>query len=327
MPEDTPPDELAAARAWFARRTYAASANAADELTKLKAGRRVSVILPARDEEPTIGAIIETIRTRLVETSGMVDEIVVIDSRSTDRTAEVAFAAGAIVHPVGDEALADGGKGAAMQAGVHHMSGDLGVFLDADVVDFGVDFVLALLAPMLRDPDLVLVKGFYDRPWNGSAGGDSTPRPTGGGRVTELVARPLIHRRSPALSAFAQPLSGECAFRRDALFPLPFVSGYGVEIGILLQLLEHHGLDAMAQADLGVRLHRHQELDALGRMALQVAAAFDLCLDGRDEVVDTRTLIRRRADGALGLAQEDVTTRLLPSALGRMDREDPRGEA
>ena len=154
----------------------------------------------------------------------------------------------------------DGGKGGAMQTGLARMSGEIGVFLDADIEDFDPAFVVRLLDPLLRDPSLVMVKGFYDRPWNSAA-----PSPGGGGgRVTELVGRPLLRRFEPRLLGFTQPLAGECAFVREPMLRLPFVSGYGVEIGMLLQVLRAHGLDALGQVDLGVRLHSHQDLDVTG---------------------------------------------------------------
>lgn len=303
------PDEPAAALDWFGRRTFDARGTDPAGLADLKAGRSVSAVLPARDEATTVGAIVTSVREQLVERSGLVDEVIVVDSRSSDDTARVARDAGATVHPVEDLDGVDGGKGAALRTGVARMSGDLGVFLDADVRDFGVDFVVGLLDPLLRDDSLVLVKAFYDRPWTGS-GAEAT---TGGGRVTELVARPLIAQRAPLLSGFVQPLAGEVAFRRDAVVDLPFATGYAVDIAMLLQVLDVHGLDAMGQADLGRRVHRHQDLAALGRMAVQVGAAFDLVLDGHDEVVRERSVLTRNAAGTMQLGSETVTTRLLPS--------------
>lgn len=290
-------------RGWFERRTLPRPDASAADVAALKRGRRISAILPSRNEESTLPAILAALATL----PDVIDEVLVIDSRSTDRTVEVAEAAGATVHMVTDDV--DSGKGGALRLGVARMSGDVGVFLDADVVGFDTGFPLALLHTLLSDDDLVLVKGFYDRPWGGSAE-EAESRVTGGGRVTELVARPLIARRAPLLAGFAQPLAGEVAFTRDALLPLPFVSGYGVDIALLLGVLERHGLDAMAQVDLGVRLHGHQELDALGSMALQVGAAFELWLDGVEAVERPRTTVRRDADG-LRLDEHPVRTWLL----------------
>jgi glucosyl-3-phosphoglycerate synthase len=183
------------------------------------------------------------------------------------------------------------------------MSGEVGVFLDADIEDFDPAFVVRLLDPLLRDPSLVMVKGFYDRP---SPGG-------GGGRVTELVARPLLRRIEPRLLGLTQPLAGECAFVREPMLHLPFVSGYGVEIGMLLQVLRAHGLDALGQVDLGVRLHSHQDLDALARMTVQLENAASLCVDGGTHLAGERVAFRRAKNGAMELRRERIHTWLLPA--------------
>lgn len=288
---------------WFADHTFDRPAVTAAYVEALKRGRRISAILPSRNEEATLPAILAS----LADLGDLLDEVLVIDSRSEDGTADVARAAGATVVTMTDDP--DTGKGGAMRVGVARMTGDVGVFLDADVVDFDPGFPLALLHTLLSDDALVFVKGFYDRPWNGSAE-ESESRVTGGGRVTELVARPLIARRAPLLAGFAQPLAGEVAFSRETLLDMPFVSGYGVETAHLLGVLERYGLDAMAQVDLGVRLHGHQELDALGGMALQVAAAFDIWLDGVTSDERMRTTVRRDS-GGLQLHAEPVRTWLL----------------
>ena len=295
--------ENTAVRDWFATHTFTHPSASAADVTALKRGRTVSAILPSRNEETTLPAILAA----LDGLGDVIDEVLVIDSRSEDRTVDVARGAGVAVHQVDDDE--DTGKGGALRLGVARMTGDVGVFLDADVRDFDPGFALGLLHTLLSDPDLKLVKGFYDRPWNGSAE-ESESRVTGGGRVTELVARPLIARRAPLLAGFAQPLAGEVAFTRDALADLPFVSGYGVDVALLLGVLERYGLNAMAQVDLGVRLHGHQELDALGGMALQVAAAFDIWLDGVKSVERLRTTVRRDAQG-LQLVEHPVRTWLL----------------
>lgn len=309
MPETPGPD----LSTWFEGHTFAASPPDPGALVAAKAGRRISVVLPARNEAATVGEIVTTVRTVLVEQHGLVDEVIVVDSRSDDDTVQVAREAGATVVATHDvEPDLDGGKGSALRTGLEAMTAEVGVFLDADVRGFGVEFVVGLLAPLLHDPALVLVKGFYDRPWD-VPGDDTRSRPAGGGRVTELVARPLIARHAPELAGFVQPLAGEVAFVRDAVVDLPVVSGYGVDIAMLLQTVRKHGLDAMAQADLGRRLHHHQDLDALGRMALQVRAAFELCAPGAPEaVVDERTRTRRGPDGHVVLETESVVTRLLP---------------
>lgn len=311
MPEHSRDGSIERVRDWFARSTHAGPAPSAEEIVALKGERRVSVVLPARDEGATVGAIVHAVVAELQDATGLVDEVLVVDSRSTDDTAERAREAGAVVVTAHDPVAGfDAGKGAALRTGVDRMSGDVGVFLDADVREFGTDFVRGLLAPLLRDPELVLVKAFYDRPWN--LPGEVPSGSSGGGRVTELVARPLIARRAPELAGFVQPLSGECAFVREAVLGQRFASGYAVDVAMLLQTVSEHGLDAVAQADLGRRLHRHQDLDALGRMALQVAAAFDLVLDDREVVEEIRTVLARDDAGRAALGTETVTTRLLP---------------
>ncbi|MGI9083870.1 MAG: glucosyl-3-phosphoglycerate synthase [Aeromicrobium sp.] len=291
------------AAAWFRRRTLSTSDDAA-EVAGLLDERRVSVVLPARNEEKTIGPIVKSIRRHLVDEAGLVHEVIVVDSRSTDATAQRAAAARATVYRVGPRGR-DGGKGGAMQTGLARMSGDLGVFLDADIVDFDPAFVVRLLHPLLRDPSLVMVKGFYDRPWQ-------TTEESGGGRVTELVARPLLRRYEPRLLGFTQPLAGECAFVREPLLRMPFVSGYGVEIGMLLQLLREHGLDALAQVDLGVRRHSHQDLDALARMTVQLESAVTLCLAGESHIAGTRVAFFRGPNETMEMRRERIHTWLLP---------------
>lgn len=292
-------------RSWFERRLSTHEQPLGD-LVGAKHGRTVGVVLPARDEAATVGQIVTAVRTALVDLVPLVDEVVVVDSRSSDGTADVAKAAGADVVTVAangfDDDGFDAGKGEALRAGTEHLSTDVVVYLDADVRDFDPAYVARLVAPLLRDPELVLVKGFYDRPT-----GDG-----GGGRVTELVARPEIARRAPELAGFVQPLAGELAVVREAVLDDPFASGYAVDMALLLHVLRRHSLDAMAQADLGSRRHAHQDLHALGRMALEVRAAFDLVLDGRESVVTERVVPRRRDDGTTSLVTERVETRLLP---------------
>src|SRR5690242_7036592 len=184
-------------------------------------------------------------------------------------TAELAAAAGARV--VAQDAVFPAleglqGKGEALWKGVAATTGDLVVFVDGDLYDFTTDYVTGLLGPLLTDPAVAYVKGFYHRPLNGAAGSE----PEGGGRVTELVARPLLNMFWPELAGFVQPLAGEYAGRREVLESIPFVANYGVEVGHLIDLLELRGLDALAQVDLGHRAHRHQSTQALGRMSGQI---------------------------------------------------------
>lgn len=298
-------------RDWFARRTLDDRHPTPSEVAALARGQRVVVVLPARNESATVGAVVARLRERLVDQVPLLSEIVVVDSHSSDDTADAARRAGARV--VTCTQSAQDGKGGAIRSGLDAVDADVVVFLDADVEAPHDGFVTGLVAPLLREPDLALIKAFYDRPFLPDGGRpDTRTRPSGGGRVTELVARPEIADRAPALAGFAQPLSGEYAVRRTAVSDHPFVSGYGVDIGLLLTVLDRHGLDAMAQVDLGRRVHRHQDLVSLGRMALQVRAAFDLCLDGRAEVADVHTRFVRDAADRLVLQHDRVVTRLLP---------------
>jgi glucosyl-3-phosphoglycerate synthase len=256
---------------WLDRRTYRSSSFSAPHLlaSKERSGTTISVVLPALDEERTVGAIVEVIRRAFVDALPLVDEVVVVDSGSTDRTASVAAAAGARVVHVEDVLPEHGhvpGKGEALWKSLFVTDGDLLVFLDSDVQGFDPGFVVGLLGPLMTDASVGYVKGLYDRPLATADGLVAS----GGGRVTELTARPLLGALWPHLSGFVQPLSGEYAGRRSLLEQVPFVSHYGVELGLLVDLAELAGVDALAQVDLGVRRHRHQTDAALGRMAGQV---------------------------------------------------------
>ncbi|MGC4829328.1 glucosyl-3-phosphoglycerate synthase [Micromonospora arida] len=255
--------------AWATYRTTAAADWPARRLLRAKGETRVSVVLPARNEEATVGAIVSTIREHLMDRVALVDELIVVDSRSTDRTAQVARAAGAEV--VSQDAMTRGlprltGKGDALWAGLAAAEGDVVAFIDADLREFRPHFVSGLLGPLLTDPSVDFVKGFYHRPLVGTASVEQD----GGGRVTELMARPLLNLFWPELAGFVQPLAGEYAGRRDVLAQVPFVSGYGVETAMMIDLLDLVGLDALAQVDLGERKHRHQDTAALGRMSAQI---------------------------------------------------------
>jgi len=265
------------ARAWFAGRTSTIrSVTDADVVALLRAkrrgGHRVSVVLPARDEEATVGGLVADLVERWVRRFPLVDEVVVVDSDSTDRTAEVARAAGAGVVAAAHVLPAHGtrpGKGEALWKSLAATTGDLLVFLDADLLGDVSHYVPGLLAPLLTDPQVGYVKGCYTRPLE--IDGRSTP--AGGGRVTELTARPLLNALWPELAGVVQPRGGEYAGRRSALERVPFLSGYGVEVGLLVDLLGLLGLGGLAQVDLGVRRHTSQDQEALGRMAGQVVSA------------------------------------------------------
>jgi glucosyl-3-phosphoglycerate synthase len=232
---------------------------------KRAAALSVSVCLPARNEEATVGQIVATVRRNLVDHVPLVDEVVVVDDGSTDATAEVAAWEGATVLAAAEilpELPPGSGKGNALWKSLYACSGDVVCWLDADVRNFGPHFVTRLLEPLLTDPAIGFVKGYYRRPLHGEA--------TGGGRVTELMARPVISALFPHLSGFVQPLAGEYAGRRALLETVPFVEGWGVEIGLLIDLVANFGLDAIAQVDLDVREHRNRPLEELGPQAMAI---------------------------------------------------------
>jgi glucosyl-3-phosphoglycerate synthase len=235
-------------------------------------GYTISVCLPARDEAATIAGIVGQVHERLVgsgsrDRGGLVDEIVVIDDGSTDATAEVARAAGATVVSEPDvlpEAGPGSGKGNALWKSLYACRGDLLCWLDADLRNFDANTVTRLVEPLLADSGTVLVKASYTRSFEGA--------PTGGGRVTELVARPLVSLLFPKLADIVQPLGGEYAARRDALEVLPFVEGWGVELGLLVDIVDRFGRDAVAQVDLGTREHRNRPVDQLAAQSLAIIA-------------------------------------------------------
>jgi glucosyl-3-phosphoglycerate synthase len=257
---------------WFARRTWQEPPWTVEELVAAKAGRRVSVVLPALDEEATVGAIVAAVVPLTQGPTPLVDELVVVDSGSTDRTVEVAAAAGARV-VLRTDVLPDReprpGKGEVLWRSLAATSGDVICYLDSDLVDFDPGFVPALLGPLLVERGVGLVKGFYRRPLRL----ETTQQDTGGGRVTELLVRPLLAALRPELAGVVQPLGGEYAGTRELLESVPFASGYGVEIGLLLDTYEQLGIDGLAQVNLGVRKHRNRSLLQLGAMARQILAA------------------------------------------------------
>lgn len=273
------------------RRSYRSLDFSAARVAAAKRGRRITVCIPARDEEATVGQIVASIKRDLVDAVSVVDEILVVDDGSGDSTAMAAAAAGADVLPAAG-VLADyagHGKGQAMWKGVHASSGDLIVFCDADVRDFDPGFVLGLVGPLLARDDVTFVKGFYERPVDG--------RPGEGGRVTELMARPLISALFPHLADLAQPLSGECASRREILEALPFAGGYGVDLGLLIDVTNRFGNSGLVQTDLGVRIHRNRPLSDLGPQALAILQV-GLVRSGMTEPAASAPLLRPGMDPA-----------------------------
>jgi glucosyl-3-phosphoglycerate synthase len=254
---------------WYARRTYSAAAYTIESLLVSKR-HRVSLVLPARDVEPTLGPILDALAP--LARAGLVDELIVVDGTSRDRTRTVALQRGAMVYDQ-SELMADfgpvQGKGDALWRSLSVATGDIVVFLDADTENFGPHFALGLIGPLLMEPDLVLVKGAYRRPFRV---GEETLS-DGGGRVTELLARPWLNLHVPELAGFVQPLAGEVAARRSLLEAISFPVGYGVEIAMLIDAFRLAGLDALAQADLGSRQNQHQPLRDLSAMAYGVLVA------------------------------------------------------
>lgn len=234
------------------------------ELAEAKGRTVISVCIPARNEETTVGRIVERVHRDLIVSAPLVDEIVVIDDHSDDRTAEVAAAAGARVVSAPEILPSYGeghGKGEALWKSLFVAEGDLIVWCDADIRDFDAAFVVGLVGPLVTRPELGFVKGYYERPEHGGVGG---------GRVTELVARPVLSLLFPHLTPIIQPLAGEYAGRRQVLEQLPFVQGYGVDLGLLIDTAALVGVEAMAQVDLGVRHHRNRTLDELSPQAMSV---------------------------------------------------------
>jgi len=243
----------------------------------------ISLVLPALNEQATVGKVIGTIRRALMKRHPLLDEIVLIDSGSDDRTREIAERLGVPVY-IHQEILpehgARHGKGEALWKSLHVTSGDLIAWIDTDIVNIHPRFVYGILGPLLESDQVQYVKGFYRRPLKV---GDKL-QAGGGGRVTELVARPLINLFFPELSGLIQPLSGEYAGRRSALEQVPFFTGYGVETGLLIDLLDKFGLRGIAQVDLQERVHHNQPLDALSRMSFAIIQVIVSRLEDRHKL-------------------------------------------
>jgi glucosyl-3-phosphoglycerate synthase len=288
-----------------------------DRLVRQKGRHRITVCVPARDEESTIAGVL----TGVAETvsSGLVDEVLVVDDGSSDATAAVAAAAGARVIPATRHSEDRGwgpGKGGAMREGLAAATGDLVVYLDGDVTNFSPHYVYGLVGPMLQEPSLALVKAYYERPLQG--------RSEGGGRVTELTARPVIASLFPQLADLVQPLAGECAARREVLESVPFTHGYGVELGLLIDISQQYGTAALAQVDLGVRVHRNRSLQELSAQATAVLRA---ALDRNGATEATDHVVLSRPGGELVVVRTGVHPALAGVSAGRAPRERPERTA
>ena len=253
---------------WFADHSFGRPSWTVEELIEAKRGRTISVVLPALNEEETVASVVETITPLL---GNLVDELIVLDSGSTDDTEIRAVAAGARVisrETALPELAPRSGKGEVLWRSLAATTGDLVVFVDSDLIDPDPMFVPKLLGPLLTVDGVHLVKGFYRRPLKVSGSEDAN----GGGRVTELVARPLLAALRPELTCLLQPLGGEYAGTRELLTSVPFAPAYGVEIGLLVDTYNRYGLDGIAQVNLGVRTHRNRPLTELASMSRQVIA-------------------------------------------------------
>lgn len=236
-------------------------------------GLTLSLCIPTLNEAATIGAEVEVFRRSLVQAYPLLDEIAVIDSGSTDGTQTLAAEAGAKVYQAGDILPRYGprrGKGENMWKAVHQLKGDIIVYVDGDIANIHPRFVYGLVGPMIEREDVLYVKALYDRPLTHHPG----RRPSGGGRVTEILMRPLFSLWVPELTAIIQPLSGECAVRRSVLEELAFPIGYGVETAHLLDVYAKYGLSAFAQTDLDERIHRNRPIEDLGKSAFGILQAF-----------------------------------------------------
>ncbi len=250
---------------------------------KEQAGKTISVCLPSMNEADTIGEILRVLRRELMLEVPLVDQLCVVDGGSEDGTRDIARSCGAEVY--GQEEILPGrfeplGKGDALWRTLYCTHGDIVIWVDSDIRNFHPRFVYGIAGPILEQPGIAFVKGFYQRPIKA----EHRLLPTGGGRVTELVARPLLSLFYPELGALIQPLSGEYGGERKVLESIPFFSGYGVEIGMIIDIYCRFGMDSIGQVDLVERLHRNQTVPALGRMAFQIMQAVFIRLEEQEKI-------------------------------------------
>ena len=304
---------------WFAENTF--HANEFADLKQLmalkqKQGVSISVALPALNEEKTVRKVITSIKKALMDDIPLIDEIVLIDSNSSDRTREIAAELGVPVY-IHQELLpelgARRGKGEALWKSLLVTKGDIIAWIDTDIVNIHPRFIYGIIGPLLLNPNIHFVKGFYRRPLKV----DGKTQAGGGGRVTELTARPLLNLFYPELSGVVQPLSGEYAGRRESLEKAIFFSGYGVETGLLIDIFENYGIGAIAQVDLLERIHHNQELEALSKMSFAIIQTVLRKLETRyeraiiEDVNKTMKLIHSNRDGYF-LDVEEVAERERP---------------
>ena len=329
--EKNPPifDESAGYRAisvlvdkWFAENTFHSDEFAdLDRLMQLKESSNltISLAMPALNEEKTVGNVISTIKTALMDNVPLIDEMILIDSNSTDHTREIAEDLGIktyIHQQLLPESGANEGKGEALWKSLLVTSGDIIAWIDTDIVNIRPHFVYGIIGPLLLNPSVKFVKGFYRRPLKIG----NKMQAGSGGRVTELTARPLLNLFYPELSGVIQPLSGEYAGRRDALENAIFYSGYGVEIGLLIDIFEKYSLNAIAQVDLLERIHHNQELEALSKMSFAIIQTVLHKLENRyersiiDDVNKTMKLIRYN-DGGYYLDVEEIAEKPRPPMI------------
>jgi glucosyl-3-phosphoglycerate synthase len=314
---------LARAQSWAATRTHAASEYSTARIAS-RGATAVSVVIPSKSVAATIGNVVS--ECAALRDAGAIDEVIVIDAGSEDGSAEIAEQAGATVHQ--EDALLTQygpvlGKGDALWRSLSVVSGEIVVFVDGDTDEFGGHFVTGLVGPLLEDPGIQLVKGSFRRPFT-----DGSMRVNdGGGRVNELTARPLLNVFFPELSAVNQPLAGEIAARRDALEQLPFCTGYGTEIQLLIDFYKRFGLDAIAQTNLGERINRHQPLHDLGVMAFAVTRAVLARVEGIELEYAQHPAFLNYVDGELqlrpaGLVERPPANLLEPTGAGAIGASD-----
>lgn len=308
---------------WFAENTY--HANEFSDLwglvrLKHQQGLTISLALPALNEEETVGQVIHTLKKTLVDEVPLLDEIVLIDSDSDDQTRQIAASMGVPVYIHQNILPGYGsrrGKGEALWKSLYVTRGDIVLWIDTDIVNIHPRFVYGLIGPLLVNPNVQFVKGFYRRPLRSG----NKIQAGGGGRVTELAARPLINLFYPQLSGVIQPLSGEYGGRRSVLEQLPFYSGYGVEIGLLIDVMERFGLQAIAQIDLQERIHHNQPLEALSKMSFAIIQAVFHKLESKYERsfledINKTMKIVHYSSGRYYLDVEELVERERPPMIG-----------